>query len=1341
MDHEHSIFAEGVIVSLPTPVAIALASYADPSVERFGHKASLLKLWSACDAVELLARSLVLIGLSELQPRSTWKVFAARVRDRIERPTLGAWKSMLIEMIDQLPPKEQTILTELHDLRAPISEFFDGEKRRGVDKDEEIEISFSALRNRLAHGGGMHDVAAAALLDIWQDKIDAFFDRFDWLSEVSLFALSDTGDLLALRGCANTGEVLSSDAPRSKLAPHNDEIVASRAGRDVLLWPLLRYGLPRIAACESPPGNTVVEIYARRSSFEGFHYTPIGLASAHWSLSGADATARFQALFPPVEHHETWDAVSSFRAEIREAARECVGRRFELEKLLDLLRGSSRDEPSLLWISGRPGIGKSVLVAKVADLLLHAETIQPTARTCIVPYRFHRGDARCSREYFLMLASRTLSPPKHRDRAEPTAYTIDALRRALSALKPDAQCIFVLDGIDEIDELDPKFLKEVCLELIREFGAAGNIRWLMAGRDQSSIATDLDAKFKEAGAVSVFPGGLQPMSEEDVRALLLDQIGPARESLILNDRIERKELLRVRASDALTASLQAATVPEALRTKMAELGHRPSDGARCHRAPGATAGDPPGLEPRAASWLIDDMDGAMYRVTRVGDELVVWLETVRSSFIDSVVKKSDGLPLYVRYVVKDILEGRLRRLDGEEPLPEGMTGYYERLLTPYGIGTLQTLVTKVICLIAIAREPLTQSQILACIEDELSRKESAERWFPKVMLSLSSLLREENNPSSAEHSYGIYHHTLRKHLDENENIRASVDRARDWMSERSHIEGSLDEAGPFAGYVARYGAVHLIEGDMIVEAVNLLDHLKRDDEARRYVSLSYLSSITSRRVARALRDLIGDPQPRDLPDDERRLRKAQLQRMSPRALVNMVASTYETGVYEAVLRIVIEYNYDEWWLADKEGIRREILNPYDIVARHTLGEALSDIFLENETLHPALLSELTSMTLDAGSDINAREAAGYALEEIFLERPELMKDHLNIIEQWERSDNYVERMILGELLVRSAHACRELGHDEDFDARREPEVASLIHHERFWKPIWQYNEIDIDDFRILTRQACIQSADERWAQCEREHEVTAALRARLKCEKYVADQSGPGCPLLALLEKFDFLGPNDPAISRSFSALKAAMEEGGEAARIARDVIKLLFSHSLWAVAEGATTLVTDLVDDDLGNLRLIGSLLDEEDAYWRVRYGAIDASFNVRDRDQYQLLRRALKENFGHPNCRVRGICFDDFFAWVRLAAEADRMAILNEFEPQLRHALTHANDCWELEYIYLLFSFLHEKQPGFSAQGWLGKDARYTHYLGDSEDTAFYLLDREAFLKRIDRIRRAEC
>ena len=155
-------FEDEQIEALPTPAAVALSQLSKVAAE-----SSLLTLWHACDAVELMLRVSATLLFSELIRHPG---LAIEGEGNYTRATLGQWKSIVVGMLqmldgnravlDQAPMFKPLVVLWKDGLFA---RFFDG---RGLPPGEAgYAQRFSDLRNRIAHGAGLTIEAADILLD------------------------------------------------------------------------------------------------------------------------------------------------------------------------------------------------------------------------------------------------------------------------------------------------------------------------------------------------------------------------------------------------------------------------------------------------------------------------------------------------------------------------------------------------------------------------------------------------------------------------------------------------------------------------------------------------------------------------------------------------------------------------------------------------------------------------------------------------------------------------------------------------------------------------------------------------------------------------------------------------------------------------------------------------------------------------------------------------------------------------------------------------------------------------------------------------------------------------
>ncbi|MDG4597049.1 MAG: SHOCT domain-containing protein [Candidatus Contendobacter sp.] len=154
--------------ALPTVIALPLREYLD-------EVNPVLKLWYACDGVEMLLRLVVMMGLAVLSQRGPLTPeLRKRLREyRLEEPTLGNWRALAEAVVEALGDGPGP-LPELPGLvRATLAPLL-----RGPGEGERDESnSFIRLRNRLAHGGGISRALAQRLGEIWQPRLLALWEQ------------------------------------------------------------------------------------------------------------------------------------------------------------------------------------------------------------------------------------------------------------------------------------------------------------------------------------------------------------------------------------------------------------------------------------------------------------------------------------------------------------------------------------------------------------------------------------------------------------------------------------------------------------------------------------------------------------------------------------------------------------------------------------------------------------------------------------------------------------------------------------------------------------------------------------------------------------------------------------------------------------------------------------------------------------------------------------------------------------------------------------------------------------------------------------------------------------
>ncbi len=704
----------GLCSEWPTPVAVPLREY-------LTEEHPTLKLWAACDTVEMLLRLLVIVGLAKAREPQGGLPEALRrqVGQMLETPTLGAW----MHMAGLLWREEEFATTRF--LAGPLRSLLYADPPPGSP-----ENSFLKLRNLLAHGGGLPRAEAVRLFQHWQAPLEQVLREAGFLSSWAFLFEHSGGVWKILRG---TGEPVTVEPPLLP-QPADEEPGAlwfRDAGGMLSLWPLSLFSPPCVmeGGRKGPLDQPVPQIYTRRESMR-LAYLPLGLEGMAVSESTANALQRFEAWFQlPVAEKPSGFQVRDFQRDLQKDAAQMVGRGPELERIQQELAAR---EQGVFWLSGVAGMGKSFLVAKLATEL------EPTLLEghLLLTYRFRVSDRqRCGRGAFAQFVIERLLHAgalmdSFQDQAEQKAEK--RLSAALSALRRDRHLLLILDGLDEVSRGDPEFAEEIPLAI-----RMPRLRWLCAGRPEGGLPEVL----RRLGAVPLFPEGLPPMRETDVRGMILEKIGPLRKKLLQNDQEKGLDII--------------------------------------------------------------------------------------NPFVAEVARRAEGLPLYVKYVIGDVLSGKYRVLDGQEDLPDSLHAYHEELLRRLGIGDLQMILTPLAAILASAYEPLTREQMHVLFLDwGLVQAGGGQELLEKGLAAIASLLREEPTPEG-DRGCTLFHPSLRDHILQSPLMHQSVSGSRKVLAGFASV-ASFPPC--LERYLIRRGVPHLLDAgrDEAARAFLLeLDRLQR----------------------------------------------------------------------------------------------------------------------------------------------------------------------------------------------------------------------------------------------------------------------------------------------------------------------------------------------------------------------------------------------------------------------------------------------------------------------------------------------------------------------------------
>ena len=696
---------------MPNIVALPLREYAS-------EEHPVAKLWAMCDTTELLLRLVVVVFVSKQREHGGLSEKTAEsLSSLVESPTLGAWFVMA-----------QTLAKDADDSLRAAADYIEGPLKDllyGPDKPGTAETSLLRLRNRLAHGGGLTRREAARLLQLWQPKFDGTVNQLSWLSGWELVGRDREGNWLSLAGAE---PATASFAPEER-SQEVDAVWIKIGPQSFPLWPLAVFGAAKTPGSSKAGAEDLTQIYTRRESVR-LAYTPIGAEGMAQSESGPSGFEAFKALFQLDRPRSSDFSVADFAAEMRKDAAQAVGRDNEVAAIVAAVH---ENDQGVLWISGAAGTGKSFLVAKA-----HAELLdrKPGDNTAVLAYRFRASDqARCSREALATFLEERLAAAGACVASESKDAGTDAAKRisdCLGRVKAGWRIVIFLDGLDEIARRDEKFAEEIPLDI-----RPASVLWVCSGRSEAGLAKAMDS----LGAVNLFPQGLPPMSNDDIRAMVLEKIGPLRKKLLAGDKEK-------------------------------------------------------------------------------GDSVI-------NPFIDLVTVRAAGLPLYVKYVIGDVLSAKYRVLDGQEDLPDSLHAYHEELLRRLAVGDLQAVVTPLVATLACAHEPLSVREIESVlVYRKLLTPDGASALVEEGLAATASMLSSAPDPEG-ETGFTLFHQSLRDHMRTSEQMRQSMTTGIAAMAELSL---GADAPESLRNYLLRCGVRHLLEAGRHDEAQKLLldlDHLGR----------------------------------------------------------------------------------------------------------------------------------------------------------------------------------------------------------------------------------------------------------------------------------------------------------------------------------------------------------------------------------------------------------------------------------------------------------------------------------------------------------------------------------
>lgn len=211
----------------------------------------------------------------------------------------------------------------------------------------------------------------------------------------------------------------------------------------------------------------------------------------------------------------------------------------------------------------------------------------------------------------------------------------------------------------------------------------------------------------------------------------------------------------------------------------------------------------PGLDQASVRGLLLERlgDAARFNLLKQDKESNIdGKQYIQNDFIDAVVRRADGLPLYVELIARDLLEHKLSVRDIDR-LPPSLGDFYGRLLQRRGIGDIDALVTPILGLLTLVYEPLTRDGL----QNLLDRMCLPTNALESALEHLAEHLTETLTPEGWT-GYRIAHDSLRQYL----RTALTLDQYRTLLikATRKYARGKLNNIRP---YLLRSGFLHIID--------------------------------------------------------------------------------------------------------------------------------------------------------------------------------------------------------------------------------------------------------------------------------------------------------------------------------------------------------------------------------------------------------------------------------------------------------------------------------------------------------------------------------------------------
>ncbi len=527
-----------------------MVSYlAHPWKEYVEETHSSVKLHWLIDASETIVRWICALLLAEIKEANEQKIpeeIQKKFKENISRPTLGIWLNIVKELSE--------IKIENPNIKDLFSFYNNVLNKNGLFPDDGDEkTSLLKLRNRVAHGGGLSQSQSKIYLDIYEPHLILFLEFVNKLmNKCKLYGVFENRCYF-LQGL-EPNIVENSSQISGPFIEIN--------GKNLSLWPLVEFDKIRQIdnnGIIKELSSITTQTYLRTDK-QGIQYVPIGVDEAY---SITNKQEEFENIFGLNKKNENSSKIKDyeytykdFLVEAKYLKEELIGRVEEIKSIKSWIKSAdafSNDKCRLIY--GGPGLGKSMIMASVVS------DISNDLNHHTFYYRFRGGDGRNSKFWFLKLLNDSLyswNKLKEICSDEPAKTSnsddlfkdvikriekikdLESIQRKIGKdsnenLKPTLRLF--IDGLDEITAQDSSMLRVI------EFLQKEGVLTLIASRLENAVSNLKELSWIKPFVFKDDIEGLPPMSNNDIRAMLIEGISKSqKKELIKNDK-ENKDII------------------------------------------------------------------------------------------------------------------------------------------------------------------------------------------------------------------------------------------------------------------------------------------------------------------------------------------------------------------------------------------------------------------------------------------------------------------------------------------------------------------------------------------------------------------------------------------------------------------------------------------------------------------------------------------------------------------------------------------------------------------------------------------------------------------------------